>query len=236
MKEFICFIILMTSTLANAQFKGRETSEVYLGLAAGLNLFTNGNVSEKYPMFDVDNTSFLDNFMPFVGYKFNSTVSVEIAPAITIAKTYDKPGFDFMDAEGNRYFFKPQNLSLAMIPISARIKIFPFAANLTVSNSVAGLYSGGGLGVAFLSEKYDNFVYSNNNSMNILFTDSYKNTSWTPLVSIFTGWESYTKYGFGIEIGYNFIPTKVDRTDPLMLSTVSNFNNLYFSVKGRLSF
>ncbi|HPS65618.1 MAG TPA: hypothetical protein PK447_08590 [Ignavibacteria bacterium] len=236
MKKLICVLILLMSTAAYSQFKSRETSEAYLGAGVGLNVFTNSDVSGMYPMFDIDNSSFLTNIAPYFGYKFNSTFSAEISPMVSIAKTYSKNGFYFTDQSGSTLFYKPQNLSLAMIPLLARVKIFPFASDLKASNLKAGWYSGAGAGITYLNESYDSFVYLDNNSYSPMYSQTNRKSYWTPVASVFTGWESSAKYAFGIEIGYNFIPAKVDRTDPLMISVASNFNNFYLNIKGRLGF
>jgi hypothetical protein len=234
MKKYFCVLLLLITATAYPQFKNRETSETYFGAAIGMNLFTNSDVSGTYPMFDVDNSSFFSNVSPYVGYKLSSTFSFEISPMVSIAKTYDKGGFYFSAKTGENLYYKPQNLSLALIPILARVKVFPFASNLKVNNFKAGWYSGCGAGIAYLNESYDNFVYANEYSFEPLYIRTDKRSYWTPAASLFFGWESATKYAFGFEIGYNFIPTKTDRTNPLMVSVAGNFNNFYFSVKGRL--
>lgn len=227
--------LMFFSGLAFSQTYERETSELYAGVGVSLVFFTQEDVWNIYPVLDVNNTSFTYEINPFLGYRIDKTVSLEFSPAFIINKSNSKDGFYFT-LNNIKNWYVPQNVSLVIIPINLKAKFFPLAKNAAGSSFKSGFYTGLGAGITFIGESYDSYVYENKNSLSYIGYYNSKKNIWQPNAQIFVGLDLQSKLGLGFELGYRFIPGKLDNDEPLVSAFAPNMNYVYLNIKGGLGF
>jgi len=237
MKKII--LILLTALIFSgpvySQTYERETSELYAGLGISLVFFTQKDVWNIYPVLDVNNTSFMYEISPFLGYRIDKSVSLEFAPSFIINESNSKDGFYY--TENNlRYWHVPNNVSLVMIPINLRLKFYPLAKTAAGNSFKSGFYSGIGGGITFIGESYDSYIYENENSLYYIGYSHSEKNSWQPNAQIFAGLDLQSNLGLGFELGYRFVPGNLDKDEPLVSAFAPNMNYFYLNLKGGLGF
>lgn len=238
MKKIILVALLILvnfQVFSQSEIKS-STSEGYTGVGLSFVFFTNKDVWNIYPFLDISNTSFVTEVTPYIGYKFSKTVSLEFAPGFLMNRSYSKNGFFFTNELGIRQYYVPQNVTLVAIPVNARAKIFPFAKNAMISDFVYGLYCGSGLGIMFIGESYDNYIYVDDISLTPIGTKISKKNSWVFNSQVFIGFEFQSRLGLGVEIGYRIVPTNNERKVAVVSDIAPNMSYFYLNFKGRLGF
>lgn len=238
MKKFILLLITLLMFFSGAVYSQtyeRETSELYAGVGLAMVFFTQSDVWNIYPILDVNNTSFIYEISPFIGYRIDNSVSLEFAPSFIINESNSKDGFYFTQ-NNERNWYVPQNVSLVIIPINLKAKFFPLAKNAAGNSFKSGFYTGLGAGITFIGESYDSYVYPDENSLSVIGIDNSKKNVWQPGAQIFVGLDLQSKLGLGFELGYRFIPGKVDKDEPLVSAFAPNMNYVYLNIKGGLGF
>lgn len=238
MKKYVLILIALQIFLSGAvysQTNERETSELYAGAGLSLVFFTQKDVWGLYPVLDVNSTSFIYEISPFVGYRINKSISLEFTPSFIINESNSKDGFYFTK-NNVRNWYVPQNVSLVVIPINLRAKFFPLVKTAVGNVFKSGFYTGIGAGITFIGESYDNYVYSDENSISPLGIVNSEKNSWQPNAQIFAGLDLQSKLGIGFELGYRFIPGNLDNDEPLVSAFVPNMNYVYLNIKGGLGF
>jgi len=231
----IILILLIFSGTGFTQKSERTSAEFYAGMGVSMVFFTQSDVWNNYPVLDVNNTSFMYEISAFAGIKINKFVALEFNPAFVINKSNDKDGFYFTQNNLTRYY-RPQNVSLVMIPLNLRAKFFPIAGEGTVGDIKSGFYTGFGAGITFIGESYDSYIYEDKNSVYYSGIDNSKKNSWRPDVQIFAGLDLQNKFGLGLEVGYRIIPGGMDYDKPVISAFVPNMNYVYLNIKGGLGF
>jgi hypothetical protein len=196
-------------------------------------IFTNPDVTNIYPVFDIRNGRFISEFNVFYGFQINKTIAIEINPAIVYASTSEAKGYYYNTPEKNRYWYIPQSASLFELPINARIKYFPFGNS---KNFTEGLYLGLSAGPVYIKEQYDNYIYTDSSTLSLFKISTDNNDLWNWNVSFSIGISSMQKFGYGFEISYRMIPLSVNRKTPLISSNASNFNSFNLSLKALFGF
>lgn len=237
MKKTVLFFILVlfAAVNANSQNKLGDNAEFYGGIGYQMVFFTNTDVWKIYPIIDADNSSFLTEINPYIGVRINKSVAIELTPSVMFNKTYSKKGFYF-SKNGVTNFYAPQNVRLISIPIAARVKYYPFASGRSNAEFLSGLYTGAGIGGAWISESYDNWIYKDETLQNNIGYGTSDYNTFRPLTQIFAGYDSFSKIGIGVEVGYRIIPLGVDREEPVISSIAPNFNSVFLNVKARFGF
>lgn len=228
----ILFAVLIFTSAVCSQTYERDVSELYAGVGLSLVFFTQKDVWNIYPVLDVNNTSFMYEISPFLGYRIDKTVSLEFAPAFIINESNSKEGFYYTDG----LWYEPNNVSLVMIPINLKAKFYPLAKSGTGNAFKSGFYTGLGGGITFIGESYDSYVYQDKNSISYLGLDRSEKNSWQPNAQIFVGLDLQSNLGLGFELGYRFIPGNLDNDEPLVSSFAPNMNYVYLNIKGGLGF
>lgn len=237
-KIFLLILISLFSISGFAQEEYKSSgSGGYGGVGLSLVFFTQEDVWNIYPILDVSNVSFVTEVTPYLGYKFSRTFAVEFAPGILINRSYSKNGFYFTNKTTNiKQYYVPQNVTLVAIPLNVRGKVFPFAKKAMVSDFVSGLYFGTGLGIMFIGESYDNYIYPDEFSQTPLGTTISKKNNWAFNSQVFAGYEFQSRFGLGLEIGYRFVPLKPDGKSAVVSDIAPNMNYFYINLKGGLGF
>ena len=235
MKKLLLVIaILFTfNCSADAQSRSGNNGNYYLGAGYSLLIFTNSDAYHIYPVVNFNASSFMSVFDINAGYKFNKNIALEFDPGFIWARAQSNNGFYFNDGSNN-YFYQPLESDLFAMPLNIKLKIFPFTSK--VKSFTDNLYFGVGGGAIFLSEQYDNSIYSDNNLTNYISTRTSSNNLWRPDAFLSFGIDFSTKYGFGLEGTYRFIPLATKGNQPVITSVASNFNSVNIALKVMLNF
>lgn len=228
-KLFLFLFTFLVATTIYPQFKGAPKSGAFAGIGYSFILYTNSDVSNIYPAFEFRTNSLNSEFNPFLGYKFSDAVSLEFSPSIIYSKSGGTKGFYFKAANSPTYFYQPSPAYLFSIPINAKLKLFPFSN----SNSIVskGLYFGISGGPMYIREEYDNYIYYDENTLNILNIRNVRNSMWTFNTLLSIGYSTNQQFNYGFEIGYRFVPLPLNREYPLISSIASNMNAVILNVK-----
>lgn len=235
MKRILLTILLLgVSGTSFSQIKERtSTSTLYTGFGYKFIFLTNSGARNAYPVFQLSNGDFLKEIDGYLGVLINEKYGIEFSAGYLFTNAVDSDGFFFTDANGKR-FYVPVNTRLFGLPLLARFKYYPFSKNYT--SSVSKFYFGGGAGAVYLDEEITNQIYTDQNQFNYVGARTSKGQLWTPSFEFYVGIGSFSKIGYGFELGYRFIP--LDRTfdKPLITNIVSNFNSVNLNANVLLSF
>lgn len=220
-----------------AQPKKRKTVTSYFGAGYSLVIFTNSELNSTYPVFDTRTGNFLSNFTLFFGFSIAKAVTLEIEPSLLFSNS---------NKSLKQYLSKPHttgsndtvaystNLGLFSIPIAANVRFFPF---YKMEKSFARLFFiGGGAGMIWIKEDYENFYSYDPN----LYIGGYygsggiseSNSQWAPLFRAMIGFTGAGgQFGFGGELRYNIIPLKQDLTTPFKTRIAKNFNSVDLALR-----
>ncbi|MCB0722203.1 MAG: hypothetical protein KDC42_07855 [Ignavibacteriae bacterium] len=238
MKKISISLLLLTGLLfftdSNAQFKDRTSSYSYLGGGYTLVFFTNGEVTDTYPVFNLNSSSFLSEVNVFYGMRLSPLMAIEISPSFIFTNSTSNDGFYFTNSSGTRNFYYPNEANLFALPININFKLYPFFADPL--SPMSNMYLGAGGGMMYFNEEFDNNVYSDSTLTSFLRFEKSKNSFWTQDFSLFVGFGSTAKFGYAFELGYRFVPVDGDGTKPQTTSLVKNFNSVNLSAKVVFSF
>jgi hypothetical protein len=226
MKKFILLLtiqFLLSSLLYSQTRTAGPTS--FAGLGYSIMIFTDGDVSNTYPTFDFSRGDFLKQINIFYGMKFND-FSIEIAPAFIFTNTQSSDGFYYTETNGSRRFYYPQESRLFAAPINLKAKYYPFTSSVS---AVSNIYFGAGAGMMYIKEEYRNLVYTDESRLVFLGTNNAKNSFWKPNFEAVIGIGSFSKFAYGFEVGYRFVPLDQKRDHPLITSLAGNFNSVNLS-------
>jgi hypothetical protein len=216
------------------QFKDRTSSYSYAGAGYSLVFFTDGDVSETYPAFDLNSGSFITEIGFFYGMRLSPPVAVEIAPSFIFTNSKNNDGFYFTNRAGERNYYFPNEASLFALPVNLNLKIYPFFADPLTP--LGNMYIGAGAGMMYLSESFNNSIYADSNLVNFQRFAKSENSLWTPNYKFFLGFGTSGKFGYAFEVGYRFVPLDGDGTKPQTTSLAKNFNSVNVSAKVMFSF
>jgi hypothetical protein len=231
----LVFLLVLFTGLLSAQTKDREKPHPYVGAGYSLIIFTNSAVSDIYPVVNLNTSSFLSEINVSAGYKLNKNIALEFNPAFVFASSTNNKGFNFYDGVNN-YFYLPNKSTLFILPLNAKMKIFPFAKQ--TFSFVNNIFVGIGGGPIYISEQYDNAVYESQNYSigNVIKFGTYSNSFWRYNAAISAGYDYAGAIGLGFEFTYRIVPLAIHGTQPVISSIASNFNSINLSVKASFGF
>ena len=232
--SIVIVILFMGFGLANGQIKDRSSSYSYAGGGYTLVFFTNGDVNDTYPVFNLSQSSFLSEINVFYGMRLSSSVAVEISPSFIFTTSESNDGFYFTNQSGERSFYFPNEAKMFALPLNLNVKFYPFAGNPLLPTS--NIYFGGGAGMMYIDEEFDNLLYTDSTLTQFKRFEKTTNSQWTPNFSVFVGFGSSAKFGYAFELGYRFVPLDGDATKPQTTSIANNMNSVNLSAKVMLSF
>jgi hypothetical protein len=128
----------------------------------------------------------------------------------------------------------PNNADLFALPINVNIKFYPFTSDLL--SPVSNLYIGFGGGAMYISEEFDNQIYSDNTLTSFVGYQKSKNNFWNENLLLMVGFNSPARFGYAVELGYRLVPLKGKKDKPLTTSIASNFNSVNLTFKAIFSF
>ncbi len=226
MKKLFLIIIFIgfSASLSFSQIKERNSSSsIYTGFGYKFVFLTNSVARNAYPVFQLSNGDFLKEIDGYLGATFYEKFGVEFSIGYLFTNSVDSDGFYFTDSNGKR-FYVPVNTRLFGLPMSLRLKYYPFSKNY--SSSLSKFYFGGGGGAIFIDEEITNEIYADDNQFNYLGARTYKDEFWAATFEFYVGIGSFSKIGYGFELGYRFIPLNKSLAKPLITNIASNFNSL----------
>jgi hypothetical protein len=236
MKKLIfIFLFIFAVNYLSAQMKDRDKGHPYAGIGYALVIFTNSDVSNIYPVVNLNTSSFLSEINISAGYKFNRNIALEFNPSFIFASSNSNKGFHYNDGINN-YYYLPNKANLFSLPINAKVKIFPLAKQ--TFSFVNNIFIALGGGPMYINEQYDNGVYTQETiyQTSPIKFDTYSNNFWRYNAVISGGYDYTGAIGLGFEFSYRIVPLAINGPAPVITSTASNFNSINLSVKASFGF
>lgn len=234
-KLILIFLFVFAVNYLNAQTKDREAGHSYAGIGYSLIIFTNSDVSNIYPVVNLNTSSFLSEINLSAGYKINRNIAIEFNPSFIFSSSNSNKGFYYNDGINN-YYYVPNKANLFSLPINAKIKLYPLAKK--TFSFVNNIFIGFGGGPIYINEQYDNAVYETETTYHTYpkLYETYSNNFWRYNAVISGGYDYSGAIGLGFEFSYRIIPLAIHGPAPLITSVASNFNSVNLSVKASIGF
>jgi hypothetical protein len=237
-KYFLFSLILICYTNSFAQIKTRETSQAYAGVGYSFVIFTNGDMTDSYPLFG-SSGDFLKEVNFFGGIKASKSFALEVSPSIIFSNAVNNKGFYYRSPSdltlGNEQkFYVPNTTSFMSLPVNLKVKYFPFTKDLI--SQMSNIYVGFEAGMAYVKEEFINYIYTDNTMTTFVRSQTDKNSFWKPDFGISIGYGNAAKFGYGFEASYRFIPVEGDNAYPLTTSMAKNMNSVNLTAKLIFSF
>lgn len=216
------------------QLKKRKTVNSYFGAGYSFIIFTDGDLSNIYPVLDTRSGAFLTNISLFFGFALSQVVAMEFEPAIMFASSSKNivtntgvPHFESADTMAYS-----SNMGLFSLPLSVNVRFFP----MYKMKSFARLFFlGGGIGYQWIKEDYD-VTYSRDPNLPPGYYGfggrSETTSQWAPVFRVITGFTGTGgQFGFGGEVRYNIVPLKEEKGSPFMTRVAKNFNSVDIALR-----
>lgn len=219
-----------------SQLKKRKTVTSYFGAGYSLIIFTDRELNSLYPVLDTRNGTFLTNISIFFGFAIAKAVTLEFEPAVlfTSSSKSISTNTGVTHFSSNDTIAYSSKIGMFAIPLGINARFFPF---FNMSKSFARLFFiGGGAGMIWVKEDYDNYYSDNPN----LFIGGYYNyggrsettSQWAPMFRAMIGFTGTGgQFGFGGEIRYNIIPLKEEAHSPFRTRVATNFNSVDINLR-----
>ena len=218
------------------QLKKRKTVNSYFGAGYSLIIFTDRELNSLYPVLDTRNGTFLTNISLFFGFAIAQAVALEFEPAILFANSSKNivTNTGIPHTTTNDTMAYSSNISLFALPISVNVRFFPFYK--LSKNFTRLFFIGGGGGIVWVKEDYDNYYSPDPN----LYTGGYygyggrseTTSQWAPLFRAMIGFTGTGgQFGFGGEVRYNIIPLKEEANSPFRTRVAPNFNSVDITLR-----
>jgi len=232
MKKILIIILLLISIFetAQSQYKERTSAYNFAGIGFSLMFYTQSVMADNYPTIDFRNNNYMSKFDIYIGRRFTNIFEFEFYPSIIYNRSNSRPGFNFYDKSMKTYYYYvPQNLYLFMLPLTAKLKIYPLGGN--TSSLASGIFLGLGGGACYIYESYDNFIYSDPLQTSALSYKTYTATTWASNMIFSAGFQAGTKFSYGVELDYRIIPLPVNGDQPLSSRMAPNMNSVNLTIK-----
>lgn len=220
-----------------AQVKTRETTQAYAGVGYSFVIFTNGDMTDSYPLFG-SSGDFLKEINFFGGFRASSNFALELSPSIMFSNAVNNKGFYFPPKQGitkwTERFYVPSTNSFLSLPVNLKIKYYPFTKDMI--SQMSNLYLGFEAGMTYVKEEVNQYIYMNETMTEFIRSEIYKNSFWKPDFAISVGYGSMAKFGYGFEASYRFIPLDGNSTLPLTTSIAKDMNSINLTAKLIFSF
>jgi hypothetical protein len=216
------------------QPKKRKAVNTYFGAGYSFVIFTDKSMNTMYPVFNQSAGDFLSEINVFFGFAIAKAVTLEIEPSVLFTNNNKLVTFILNPQKviaGNSYSYaNTSHASMLAFPFAVNARFFPF---FKLDKSFMRLFFiGGGAGVEWIREEYDNF-YSNTPGVyynsGVLVTES--TSQWAPLFRALIGFTgSGGMFGFGGELRFNIVPLKTTN-EPFATRFASNFNSVDLALR-----
>ncbi len=218
------------------QLKKRKTVTSYFGAGYSFMIFTNGFMSDAFPVLDTRNGTFLTNINLFFGFAIAQAVTLEFSPSILF--TSNNKQVDYALSEpyvinntSSQYAHTATNGIIAL-PLAVNVRFFP----MFKQKSFARLFFiGGGAGAVWVREENDVFYNNSPTTLNFYgdpYSSGISSSQWAPLFRIISGFTGTGgQFGFGGELSYNFIPLKQDKTKPFATRFAKDMNSVDITLR-----
>lgn len=217
------------------QLKKRKTVNSYFGAGYSLIIFTDNELNSIYPILDTRSGSFLTNISVFFGFAIAQALTLEFEPSLlftnsskNLRTTLSRPhGTSTSDT-----LVYSSNLSMFAIPLAINVRFFPF---FKLKSYARLFFIGGGAGMAWIKEDYDN-LYSRDPNLPIGYYGyggiSESTSQWSPVFRAMIGVTGTGgQFGFGGEIRYNIISLKQEADSPFRTRVAKNFNSVDLTLR-----
>ncbi len=219
----------------NYQLKTRKTVTSYFGAGYSFMIFTNGYMSDAFPVLDTRNGSFLTNINLFFGFAIAKAVTLEFSPSILFTSNNKQVNYKFSQpyntGNGNRLYGHTYTNGIIALPMVLNVRFFP----LFKQKGFARLFFiGGGVGAAWIREEND--VYFNDSPTSLTTNSDYiagiSTSQWAPVFKAMAGFTGTGgQFGFGGELSYNIVPLKQDMTKPFATRFAKDFNSVDITLR-----
>ncbi len=215
------------------QLKTRKTVTSYFGAGYSFIIFTASHMNKAYPVLNFSSGDFLSEINVFYGFSIAKAFTLEFEPSILFTRNNRAIHIELkepMTIGGGSYTWAhPTSLSMLAFPLAVNFRFFPLYRLKTFGRL---FFIGGGAGVVWIREEYDN--YYNNNPSFLYINDVYRNdatSQWQPLLRIMAGFTgSGGAFGFGGEVRYNLVPL-TQSNEPLITRYSPNFNSVDLTLR-----
>lgn len=214
------------------QLKKRKTVNSYFGAGYAFIIFTDGKLSNIYPVLDTRSGAFLTNISVFFGFAVSGAVAIEFEPAILFASSSKSiETFPVVSHGGtpNDTISYSSNMGLFALPLAVNVKFFPMWKLKTFARLI---FIGGGIGYQWIKEDYDNFYSRTRQPLGYYGGVSESTDQWSPIFRIAAGVTGTGgQFGFGGEVRYNFVSLKQETGSPFMTRVAKNFNSVDINLR-----
>lgn len=215
------------------QLKKRKTVSSYFGAGYSFMIFTNGFMSDAFPVLDTRNGSFLTNINLFFGFSIAQAVTLEVEPTILFTSNNKQVNYKLSTPYQGLYnYAHTYTNGIIALPLALNVRFFPF---FKLKSYARLAFIGGGVGAAWIREENDVF-YNNNPTSYGFYTDLYQagvsTSQWAPIFKVMAGVTGTGgQFGFGGEIRYNIIPLKQDTSQPFATRFAKDFNSVDLTLR-----
>ncbi len=221
------------------QLKTRKTVTSYFGAGYSFMIFTNGFMSDAFPVLDTRNGSFLTNINLFFGFAIAKAVTLEFSPSILFTSNNRQVNYTFSapynSGSGNFNYGHTYTNGIIALPLVVNARFFPMFKQKGFARL---FFIGGGVGASWIREEND--VYFNNNPTSIItngtnqqdYISGISTSQWAPVFKAMAGFTGTGgQFGFGGEVSYNIIPLKQDKTKPFATKFAKDFNSVDLTLR-----
>lgn len=216
------------------QLKKRKTVNSYFGAGYSFIIFTDGDLSNLYPILDTRNGTFLTNISLFFGFAIGQAVALEFEPAILFASSskniVTNTGVPHITTNDTMAY--SSNIGLFSIPLTVNVRFFPMYKLKTFARL---FFVGGGIGYQWIKEDYDVYYSPDPNLPTGYYGVGGRSetaSQWAPVFRLITGFTGTGgQFGFGGEVRYNIVPLKEEKGSPFVTRTAKNFNSVDISLR-----
>jgi hypothetical protein len=214
------------------QLKKRKTVSSYFGAGYSFMIFTNGIMSDAFPVLNTRDGNFLTNINLFFGFAIARAVTLEFEPTILFTSNNKQVNYPLENSSTGRKYAHTYTNGIIALPLAINVRFFPMYKLKTFARL---FFIGGGVGAAWIREENDVFFNDNPTSYGIN-NDQYQSgistSQWAP---VFKGMIGFTgtggQFGFGGELRYNIIPLKQDKSQPFATRFAKDFNSVDITLR-----
>lgn len=221
------------------QPKKTKKLNAYFGAGYSFVIFTDGLLSSPYPVIDTRSGNFLSEINIFFGFSIAKAVTIEAEPSFlftnsskTLRTTLSKPHSTTDDT-----LVYSSNIGMFAIPLAVNVRFFPFFKQ--EKSFIRMFFIGGGAGMIWVKEDYDNF-YTYDPNWGGIYNYGYggyigpteSTSQWAPLFRVMLGFTGAGgQFGGGGELRYNFVPLKSVKDSPFVTRQAKNMNSVDLALR-----
>jgi len=216
----------------------KKKHKFYFGIGYSLIIFTDNTVKNGYPVFDAIETDFTGQLSLFTCFRLIKSLSLELEPSYIFVLNHRNVALNVsppVTFNSTSYSYAhPSRLNMYAFPIMLNLRFFPASASKGFGSRI---YIGGGGGIMYIHESYDDVVYSNDANPvpypynGVPVVPNITNSQWAPMFGFMTGFTgSSGPFAIGAEIKYNIVSLKKS-SDAFITRSANNFNNVSLTLR-----